>query len=46
MQRINETESWFFEKICKTRKSLSKLLKDRETNYKLEKLERKERALQ
>ena len=41
IQRTDETKSWFFEKINKIDKLLSKLIKDRERTSKLTKSEMK-----
>ena len=39
MQRINETKSWFFEKINKIDKPLSKLTKRQRENIQINKIE-------
>ena len=38
IERINETKSWFFEKINKTDKPLSKLIKSQRENIKINKI--------
>ena len=41
VQRINETKSWFFEKINKTDKPLSKLTKRQRENSQINKIRNK-----
>ena len=44
--KINKTKSWFFEKISKTDKLLTRLIKNKERRIKLTKLEMKKERLQ
>ena len=44
--RINESRSWFFEKINKTDKSLSRLIKKKRERAQINKIRMKEERLQ
>ena len=44
--KINQTKSWFFEKINKINKPLARLIKKKETRIKSTKLEMKKERLQ
>ena len=46
VEKINETKSWFFEKINKTDKPLARLIRKKERRIKSTKLEMKKEKLQ